>query len=110
MEILFAVLLLVMFWLLLIRPAQRRQKAQTELQNSLEVGSRVMLTSGIFGVLTDVSEADRVRVQLAPGVEIEAVRAAIGAVVPEELDEPVVGEAAELPAEPDGPVDLDKRD
>lgn len=120
MEILFVVLLLVMFWLLLIRPAQRRQKAQQQLQNSLEVGSEVMLTSGVFGTLTDVGDSERLRLLIADGVEIEVVRAAVAAVVPDEaepdeaerIDDTEIADPAD-PAEThegtgDGPVDLDK--
>lgn len=112
MELLFPVLLVVAFWLLLIRPAQKRQKAQAQLQDSVETGSRVMLTSGFFGTVTDASEGDRLRVEIAPGVEVEVVRGAVGAVVPAEdelaLDDPAA-DASVDPADPAGPVDLDKR-
>lgn len=89
MEILFVVALVLMFWLLLIRPAQRRQKQQLQLQNSLEAGSNVMLTSGIFGTLTDVTDPDRLRLLIAPGVEIEIVRGAVASVIPDDVDDPV---------------------
>ena len=38
----------LLFWLLLIRPAQRRQRETRQMQSSLEVGDEVMLTSGIY--------------------------------------------------------------
>ena len=44
--------ILVLFWLMVIRPASRRQKAVVALQDSLQVGQRVMLTSGFFGTIT----------------------------------------------------------
>ncbi|HEY1134880.1 MAG TPA: preprotein translocase subunit YajC, partial [Nocardioides sp.] len=69
-ELLFLVVIVFFFWLVLIRPQQRRQKAQLELQNSLTAGQRVMLTSGIFGVLVDVETGDNVSVELAPGVVV----------------------------------------
>ena len=43
----------LIFWLLIIRPAQRRQKALSRMQSSLSVGDEVMLTSGIYAVLRD---------------------------------------------------------
>ena len=71
----------VLFWLLLIRPAQRRQRDLRTMQSSLEVGDEVMLTSGIFGVLRSLDD-DRMSVELAPGVVVEVARGAVGQKVP----------------------------
>ena len=87
----FAVVLLI-FWLLLIRPASRRQKQVRELQAGLKAGDRVILTSGVFGVITRVAD-DRVHVRVADGVELEVVRGAIGGI---EQDD-VAGPAAPAP-------------
>jgi len=50
------------------------------MQSSLEVGERVMLTSGIHGTLREVG-AETVTVEIAEGVRITVARAAIGQVV-----------------------------
>jgi preprotein translocase subunit YajC len=70
----------VLFWLLLIRPAQRRQRELRSMQSSLAVGDEVMLTSGVYGVLRSVDD-ERIRVEVAPGVELSVARGAIGNVV-----------------------------
>ncbi|GAB3085459.1 hypothetical protein GCM10027215_32090 [Nocardioides zeae] len=88
---------------MLIRPQQRRAKAQVELQRSLTAGQCVMLTSGVFGTLVDVEHGDNVSVEIAPGVVIEVVRGAVAVVVPEATDEPAG------PTDADAVVDLDKR-
>jgi preprotein translocase subunit YajC len=67
----------LLFWFLMIRPAQRRQREVRRMQSSLNAGDEVMLTSGIYGVLESL-EDERVRVQLAPGVVVEVARGAIG--------------------------------
>ena len=67
----------LLFWLLMIRPAQRRQREVRQMQSSLAVGDEVMLTSGIYGVLESL-EDERVRVELAPGVVVEVARGAVG--------------------------------
>jgi preprotein translocase subunit YajC len=74
----------LVFWLLIIRPQQRRQRALQDLRRSLEPGDRVMLTSGIFATLVS-SEGDRATVEIAPGTVIEI---ASGAVASVEHDEP----------------------
>ena len=45
------VAILALFWFMVIRPQQRRQKEVTALQNSIEVGQRVMMSSGVFGTV-----------------------------------------------------------
>ncbi len=69
----------LLFWLLVVRPASRRQKAIARLQAELQAGQRVMLTSGFYGTIQSFAD-DRVRVEIAPGVEVEVARAAIAAV------------------------------
>ena len=71
----------VLFWALMIRPAQRRQRELRQMQSSLEVGDEVMLSSGIYGVLRSLDD-ERVSVELAPGVVVEVVRGAVGSKVP----------------------------
>ncbi len=71
----------LLFWLLVIRPAQRRQKQVARMQGDLAVGDDVMLTSGVFGTLRGLAD-DHVRVEVAEGVVLKVARAAVGSVVP----------------------------
>jgi preprotein translocase subunit YajC len=85
----------VLFWLMVVRPASRRQKELARVQAALEPGQRVMLSSGIFGTVNQVVD-DRVHVEIAPGVVVEVVRPAIGSVEQGSADGPgttVDGEA-----------------
>ena len=69
----------LLFWLLFLRPAQRRQQAMKGLQSGLTVGDEVMLTSGIIGVLRSLDE-ETVALEVSEGVTIRVVRAAVGKV------------------------------
>jgi preprotein translocase subunit YajC len=71
----------LLFWLLIIRPAQRRQKELGRMQSSLSVGDEVMLTSGVFGTLRALAD-DHAMVEVDAGVTLKVARAAIGSVVP----------------------------
>ena len=64
----------LLFWLLLIRPASKRQKELARMQASLKTGDEVMLTSGIFGVLRD-TDGEHLRLEIADGVVIKVARA-----------------------------------
>jgi preprotein translocase subunit YajC len=75
--------LLLMFGLLgvmmyfMTRRQRRAQEQQQSLQNSLEVGDRVMTTSGLYGTVTDAEESATISIEIAPGVETEWLRAAV---------------------------------
>jgi preprotein translocase subunit YajC len=71
------------FWLLVIRPAQRRQRTVRELQAELAIGDKVITQGGIFGTISRV-EDDRLGVEIADGVVITIARPAIVAVEKEQ--------------------------
>ena len=64
------VAILALFWFMVVRPQQRRQKAVVALQQSIEVGQRVMMSSGIYGTVRSIDD-ERARLEIAPGTEIE---------------------------------------
>lgn len=80
-EFLPLVAIAVLFWLLIIRPQSRRARELQRLQSSLSVGDAVMLTSGIYGTVTETAD-DHLRVMIAQGVTIKVARGAIGTVEP----------------------------
>jgi preprotein translocase subunit YajC len=75
--------LLLMFGLLgvmmyfMTRRQRRAQEQQAQLQNSLDVGDRVMTTSGLYGTVVDADDATTITIEIAPGVETEWLRAAV---------------------------------
>ncbi len=71
----------LLFWLLVIRPAQRRTKNVAQMQRALTVGDEVMLTSGIYGTIRSL-EDDVIRLEVADSVVLKVVRGAVGSVVP----------------------------
>ena len=97
----------LLFWFLMIRPAQRRQREVRQMQSSLSVGDEVMLTAGIYGVLRSL-EDEKVHVELAPGVVIEVARGRVGQRVgPATRDEglPRAGEGTETTTDTTGAAD-----
>jgi preprotein translocase subunit YajC len=89
MEILlFLPLLLILMYVLLIRPQQQRVRQQQALVSSIEVGDEVVTVSGIVG-LVEAIEDDRVYIEVAPGVTIAMLRQALGRKVepPAEIDD-----------------------
>ena len=66
----------LVFWLFIVRPASRRQQAYRDVQAHLEVGDEVILAAGIFGTIRSVAD-DRVGLEVADGVVVQAARGAI---------------------------------
>ena len=69
-------LLPVIFYFLLIRPQQKKQRAQQELLNAVGEGDEVMTTAGIYGFVNAI-DGDTVWLEIAEGVEIRILRGAI---------------------------------
>ena len=80
-ELLPLVAIAAVFWFLLIRPISVRRKAQAKLVAALAPGQHVMTTAGVFGTLVAI-DGERVRVEVAPGVEIEMLAQALAQIVP----------------------------
>ena len=68
--------LIVVGYFLIIRPQQKRTKEAAALQKSLQDGSRVMMSGGIFGTIRHMGDK-QVVVEVSPGVELTFVRQAI---------------------------------
>jgi preprotein translocase subunit YajC len=98
---LFPLLLIVLaFWLLVIRPARKRQHDMTRVQNSVTIGSDVMLGSGIYGTVVGVGD-DTLTLAIAPGTEIKVARQAVVRVIDETASEgPATGHPTDTPEQP----------
>lgn len=74
------------FYLLLIRPAQKKQKAQRTMVDALVPGARVMTTAGVLATIRHMGERQAV-IEIAPGVEMTVLKQALMRVVPAEEEE-----------------------
>ena len=74
------VLIFVVFYFLLIRPQQQRQKETKAMLAALKRGDKVITGGGILGVVTKAKDND-VEVEIAEGVRINVLRDTISSVV-----------------------------
>ncbi len=80
------------FYVLVLLPMRRRQKKIQEFQAGLQVGDKVITTSGIYGQVTKLADSS-VQLQIADKVKIEVAKASVGGY---QGQEPVVKEAGGL--------------
>ena len=72
--------MLVIFYFLLIRPQQKRQKELQKMISALKKGDRVITASGLYGTVAGLRD-DVVVVEIADGVKVEMLKNAVTAVV-----------------------------
>lgn len=69
-------LMVLAFYFLILRPNKKRQQAQQQTLSSLVPGTRVLLTSGVFGTLLEVGAKQAV-IEISPGVQLTVLKQAI---------------------------------
>lgn len=79
------VIILLAFWLLIIRPSRTRARQQAQLQSDLAPGQEVMTTSGLFATVAAV-EDNAIILETSPGVRTRWTKAAVGRVVTRDSD------------------------
>ena len=67
-------------YFMMIRPQRRRDKARKEMMANVKTGDRVLLTSGILGLVRNVNETSLI-IQIADNTRIEVVKAALSQVL-----------------------------
>lgn len=92
------------FMFLVQRPMRKQQAAQREMQQSMQPGTRVMLTSGLFGTVSHVGDKQAI-VELAPGLEVTVLRQAINKVVGPDDEEFEFSDSASDADNPAGDAD-----
>ena len=75
------VFIIVIFWLLIIRPQMKRNKQHRELVSSLTVGDEIVTAGGLLGKITEVGDSF-IAVELASGTSVKLQRASVSQVVP----------------------------
>ena len=73
-------IIFVIFYFLLIRPQQKKQKELKAMLDNLAYGDTVMTTGGIHGKITGLADAV-ITLEIADKVRIKVARSAIGAVL-----------------------------
>lgn len=75
----------LVFYFLVIAPANKQRKKTQEMLSSLKKGDRVTTTGGIYGTIQGV-EPDAVYLRIAENVKVKVARSAISGVLNEESE------------------------
>ena len=70
-------LLVVIFWLLIFRPQQKRMKAHQAMLSSISRGDTVVTTGGLVGKVTKSVDGEDLEVEIAQGTRVKIARSGV---------------------------------
>jgi preprotein translocase subunit YajC len=88
-------LMVLAFYLLIMRPQRKRQQAIAKTLSELTPGNRVMLGSGLFGTVVAIGPK-QVVLEISPGNELTVLKQAVSRVVTDEDEDVEVDDMADF--------------
>jgi preprotein translocase subunit YajC len=73
----FILVMVLLFYVLLIAPQQRRFKEHRQMQESLKKGDKVVTAGGLVGKIDKVKEGDEIVIDLGNNLKVTALRSTI---------------------------------
>lgn len=74
------IVIFLVFYVLLIRPQQKRMKEHQAMLGMLAKGDEVVTSGGIVGKITKADAGEAITVEIAKGVEVSVIKATIASV------------------------------
>ena len=78
------ILIFGVFYILLIRPQQKKVKAHREMLNNLRRGDKIITSGGIIGTVDRVMEDDRIEVLIGENTKVQIIRSTITSLLKKE--------------------------
>ena len=88
-QLLFLGLMILVFWLFMIRPQAKKAKQQKTFIDNLQKGDKVVTIAGIHGVVNKVNEDGTISLEINPGSYIKIEKSAISLEWTTQLNKPV---------------------
>ncbi|RXK57596.1 preprotein translocase subunit YajC [Lacibacter luteus] len=76
-QLVFLGLMIVVFWLFMIRPQAKKAKEQKKFIDDLQKGDKVVTIAGIHGVINKVNEDGTLSLEINPGSYIKIEKSSI---------------------------------
>ena len=76
-------LILAIFYFMMIRPQQRKEKERRKMIDELRAGAKIVFAGGLMGTIQEATEKT-FKVEIAPGTVIEIARSCVQGVVSSE--------------------------
>ncbi len=76
-QLLFLGLMILVFWLFMIRPQAKKAKQQKEFIDNLQKGDKVVTIAGIHGIVNKVNDDNTLSLEINPGSYIKIEKSSI---------------------------------
>lgn len=76
-QLIFLGLMIVVFWLFMIRPQSKKAKEAKKFQENMQKGDKVVTIAGIHGTVNKVNEDNTIMLEVSPGSYMKIERSAI---------------------------------
>lgn len=73
--------MIVIFYFLLIRPQQKKQKEHQSMLSQLKKGDRILTSGGLYGLIERVKDDGTLVIKIADNVKVEFAKSAVASVV-----------------------------
>jgi len=73
------ILMVLIFYFLIIRPQQKKEKTRKEMIGNLKSGDKVLTTSGIYATVSEIKDENSLILKLNSSTKVEFARNAIQA-------------------------------
>jgi preprotein translocase subunit YajC len=88
-QLLFLGLMILVFWLFMIRPQAKKAKQQKTFIDNLQKGDKVVTIAGIHGVVNKVNDDNTLSLEINPGSYIKIEKSSISMDWTTQLNKPV---------------------
>jgi preprotein translocase subunit YajC len=85
MSLIFLVAIIVVFYLFMIRPQMKKQKAERDFRNTLQKGAKIVTIGGIHGKIIDVTDRTFL-VEIDTNVKVRVEKTAVSADATKAID------------------------
>ncbi len=75
------ILIFVVFYFFLIRPQEKKRKTQEDLIKTVKKGEEIITHSGMYGVISKVSDDGTIEVEFSKGVHVKMSRASVADII-----------------------------
>ncbi len=82
-------LMILVFWLFMIRPQAKKAKKQKEFINNLQKGEKIVTIAGIHGKVNKVNDDNTLELEVSPGSYLKIERSAISMEWTANINKPV---------------------
>lgn len=88
LNLVFMGLMILVFWLFMIRPQAKKAKQQKSFINDLKKGDKVVTIAGIHGTINKVNEDNTISLEVSPGSYLKIEKSTISMEMSAGLNKP----------------------